>query len=456
MKRTIFLVFSLFCISLMATTYTSPTLEGIIDTITPVSWGHYEDFETETFSAADYTLWITWDADNLYVGIDRDTDIDNRYLGDSYPDDLSLFVAIDTDQTPGSGATSDGYNRVTFSGGYLPEYCFYFAGGGGWAEWSTWTGTAWNWNGWTDDWGYYGWSGGNIDDELQITWARLGDPTGIVFKAWITGEGDGTVLASWPTENPVGVSPDLPWGYQFYSNHMVPVNGPLPLVGVQPNQTEHSTEEPPTPVVLSSFTAEYVNNSLNLNWTTQSETDNSGWNIYRSETSNLEEANQINKVIIDGAGTTSEPTEYTYVDQNPVIIENTYWYWIESRDGAGTTLNYGPISITIPSINEDDPIPPNSENPLALHNYPNPFYQKTEISFIPKEEGYAEISIYNTKGQKIISLFNNKITDAELNKPISVAWNGMDETGNRVLSGIYLSVLKIGGNTYTKKMVITK
>ena len=145
------------------------------------------------------------------------------------------FVAIDVDQTLGSGATSDGYGKVTFSGGYLPEYCFYFAGGGGWAEWSSWDGSAWVWNGWTDDWGYYGWNNaGNYDDELMITWNRLGNPTGIVFKAWITGEADGTILASWPTENPVGVTPDLPLGYQFFSPHMIPVNCSLPLVGVQP------------------------------------------------------------------------------------------------------------------------------------------------------------------------------------------------------------------------------
>ncbi len=456
MKKILLFVLSFIVISLSATTFTSPTLDGIIDTITPVSWGHYEDFETETFDGADYTLWITWDADNLYVGIDRDTNPNNRYLGDGYPNDISLFVAIDTDQTPGSGATSDGYGRVTFSGGYLPEHCFYFAGGAGWAEWSSWNpGGWWDWNGWTDDWGYYGWSGGNIDDELQITWARLGDPTGIVFKAWITGEGDGTVLASWPFENPIGVSPDLPWGYQFYSDHMVPVNGPLPLAGVQPNLTEHSTEEPPTPVILSSFTAEYINNSLNIKWITQSETNNAGWNIYRGETPDLDEADQINGEIIEGAGTTSEPTEYTYVDQYPVVIDNTYWYWTESRDGAGTTHNYGPISITIPSQNEE-PIPPNNENPLALHNYPNPFYSNTEISFIPQEEGFAEISIYNSKGQKIITLFNHNVTLDELNKQISITWNGLDETGNRVLSGIYFSVLKIGDNTFTKKMVITK
>ena len=218
--------------------------------------------------------------------------------------------------------------------------------------------------------------------------------------------------------------------------------------------TSYVIVEEPLPVVLSSFTAEYVNSSLNLNWTTQSESDNAGWNIYRSDNEILDYAEQINNVMIEGAGTTSEPTEYTFVDENPVVVENTYWYWIESLDGAGTTQNYGPISITIPSINEDDPTPPDSENPFALQNYPNPFSQSTEISFIPKEEGYTEISIYNTKGQKIITLFSNNIT--EVDKRISVTWNGLDESGNSVLSGIYFSVLKIGNSIYTKKLVITK
>ena len=162
MKKIVVTLLSLLIIlPLIATTFNTPVLDGNITS----DWDADEVFEIVTYSDATYTLYITWDEDNLYVGIDRvDGDVDNRYLGDN-PGDLSFFVAIDTDQTPGSGANADGYNRVTFSASYLPEYVFYFAGGAGWGEWSSWNGTAWEWNPWTDTWGYYGWDNpGNYDE----------------------------------------------------------------------------------------------------------------------------------------------------------------------------------------------------------------------------------------------------------------------------------------------------
>jgi len=68
------------------------------------------------------------------------------------------------------------------------------------------------------------------------------------------------------------------------------------------------------PIVLSSFTAQFLNNVPTLYWTTQSETDNLGWYVYRSETDIFEEASQINIELIPGADTTSEPTDYIYED----------------------------------------------------------------------------------------------------------------------------------------------
>ena len=448
MKKIFFFVFSFFIISLMATTFTSPTLEGVIDTITPVSWGHYEDFETEIFDAADYSLWITWDEDNLYAGIDRvDGDTDNRFLGDN-EGNLSFFVAIDTDQIPGSGATSDGYGRVTFSGSYLPEHCFYFTGGGGWAEWSTWDGSAWTWNGWTDDWGYYGWNNtGNYDDELQISWARLGNPTGIVFKAWITGEGDGSVLASWPYENPVGVSPDLPWGYQFYSPHMSPVNGNLPLAGVHPNVTEHSV-----PVYLSSFYVTYINDIPIINWVTQSESDNIGWNVYRSISYNFGQAEMLNLNTIPGNGTTSEPSFYSFTDEYGVYENSTYWYWVESISSSGETESFGPVSLFIPE-NEDNGTPVTPDDYGLQQNYPNPFNPSTTISFALEEESDVEITIYNVKGEKIKTIFSAHIIEDQVQTAI---WDGLDVTGKQVSSGVYLYKMKTDNNEETRKMILMK
>ncbi|HHE38074.1 MAG TPA: hypothetical protein ENL20_05825, partial [Candidatus Cloacimonetes bacterium] len=84
----------------------------------------------------------------------------------------------------------------------------------------------------------------------------------------------------------------------------------------------------PTPVELSTFTAIYANGSSLLEWTTQSESNNQGWNIYRSET-DLEDAVQINGSLIQGAGTSTEPTEYEFEDVDNLLFDTTYNYWLE-------------------------------------------------------------------------------------------------------------------------------
>jgi len=213
--------------------------------------------------------------------------------------------------------------------------------------------------------------------------------------------------------------------------------------------------EEPVPVELSTFMARYIDNLPSIYWTTQTESDNSGFNIYRGESYDAlenDEAILVNPLMIPGAGTTFEPTDYTFIDEHPVEINSTYWYWIESTDGSGETDGYGPISITIPNIDDNPDFMPEIDT-KAFTNYPNPFYPQTTIKFAMKEAGNVDLSVYNLKGQKVKSLFSGDVA-ADSNK--EVIWDGKDSSGKKVMSGIYLSVLKTGTNTYTKKMILTK
>ncbi len=82
-----------------------------------------------------------------------------------------------------------------------------------------------------------------------------------------------------------------------------------------------------------------------------------------------------------------------------------------------------------------------------LGNYPNPFNPSTEIRFQISENNdleSAEVSIYNLKGQKIKTLPINPSTHQPIN---SITWNGDDEFGNAVSSGIYLYKLNVNGRT---------
>ncbi len=186
------------------------------------------------------------------------------------------------------------------------------------------------------------------------------------------------------------------------------------------------------PVTLSTFTAQYINDIPILCWTTQSETSNAGWNIYRGETDIFEEAIQINLEMILGAGTTSEPIDYIYEDESELMENTEYWYWLESINYSGQTESYGPISLIIPEEGEE-PGSPEIPGIYGLHqNYPNPFNPNTEISFIMKESCIGELSIYNVKGQKIKTIFSNlSIPRDEL---LIYNWNGKDESGKRSIN----------------------
>jgi len=208
------------------------------------------------------------------------------------------------------------------------------------------------------------------------------------------------------------------------------------------------------PVTLSTFTAQYINDIPILCWTTQSETSNAGWNIYRGETDIFEEAIQINLEMILGAGTTSEPIDYIYEDESELMENTEYWYWLESINYSGQTESYGPISLIIPEEGEE-PGSPEIPGIYGLHqNYPNPFNPNTEISFIMKESCIGELSIYNVKGQKIKTIFSNlSIPRDEL---LIYNWNGKDESGKEVSTGVYYYKLRTTKGNYVRKMILLK
>jgi hypothetical protein len=201
----------------------------------------------------------------------------------------------------------------------------------------------------------------------------------------------------------------------------------------------------PLPVTLTSFTAQFINDNLTILWTTQSETNNLGWNIYRGETENALENNTTfclnNSGLIPGAGTTSEPTDYQFTDEYDVIVGQTYWYWLESIDGGGNTDTYGPATLT---VLEEEPIPQLPQNTFLCSNYPNPFNPETKIEFSIKEGENGSLTIYNAKGQ-LLETHQYEVGEHKL------TWDAIQYG-----SGIYFYKLETQSYTETKKMIMLK
>ena len=89
----------------------------------------------------------------------------------------------------------------------------------------------------------------------------------------------------------------------------------------------------PLPVNLSHFRAEHTDAGIILKWATESEVDNAGFYIYRSETRGGE-FKVVNPTIIQGAGTTGKRNEYTWTDAT-AKPNTVYYYQIEDVSHAG-------------------------------------------------------------------------------------------------------------------------
>jgi len=86
-------------------------------------------------------------------------------------------------------------------------------------------------------------------------------------------------------------------------------------------------------------------------------------------------------------------------------------------------------------------------------NYPNPFNLNTNFSYSMVEPGNVKLTIYNINGKVVINLSNQY--QAAGNHEIS--WDGRDNTGKIVGSGVYLYQLEVKDKYFnTKKMILLK
>jgi len=138
----------------------------------------------------------------------------------------------------------------------------------------------------------------------------------------------------------------------------------------------------------------------------------------------------------------------------PYDLDNNVRIWDGNDDGIAI-IDMGAYEFgSIPFVSiEDHQI---YEENFLLYNYPNPFNPSTTISFYLNTENTenTEISIFNIKGQKVKTLVNERLNSGLH----SYNWNGDDNSGRSVSSGIYFYKLKTGDGrfTSTKKMILMK
>ncbi len=89
---------------------------------------------------------------------------------------------------------------------------------------------------------------------------------------------------------------------------------------------------------------------------------------------------------------------------------------------------------------------------LQLHNRPNPFNPETDLSYNLPDDCTVRLVVYNTLGQKVRVLADEH-QQAGLK---TIHWDGRDDGGNELASGVYFCRLQAGRRSATKKMILMR
>ena len=199
-------------------------------------------------------------------------------------------------------------------------------------------------------------------------------------------------------------------------------------------------EDNQLPVQLSFFQAEIQNTSILIEWLTESELNNLGFEIYKSTNEannyNLLSSYKTNSNLI-GQGNTNHRHEYSFRDKS-LIGGLTYFYKLADVDFSGVRTFHGPVSVKIPLTPKEF---------ILESNYPNPFNSTTTIKFHIPHPGLVTLKIYNNLGKEMAELISERIASGIYHYD----WNAIN-----LSSGIYFIRLKYDSTIKTQKALLVK
>ena len=225
------------------------------------------------------------------------------------------------------------------------------------------------------------------------------------------------------------------WEFHLEIGDPIIINNNIPL-------ESHSTN-----IVLSAFYAEVGQDGIIINWTTETEPNNAGFNIFRSDAENGS-YNKVNETLIKALGNTTTGASYNFVDK-PGQAGN-YYYKLQSVSLDGSTGFNGPIFVGLTSVDLKKYAVPDKYS--LSQNYPNPFNPETTIEYALPKSGFVEITIFDTNGKLVRQLVSGQQQVGNH----WVKWNGRNDSGTQVSSGVYFAKMKAGAFRQTNKMILMK
>ncbi|KAA3606482.1 MAG: T9SS C-terminal target domain-containing protein, partial [Calditrichaeota bacterium] len=209
----------------------------------------------------------------------------------------------------------------------------------------------------------------------------------------------------------------------------------------------------PLAIELDSFNARQIENSIQLSWTTASETENEGFNVYR-KTGNgefIKISSFKGNSELEGALNSTVSNNYSFVDNSEFRNGKTYTYFISDVETNGIETKHEEVAQTVKFVLGEEIVQSKLDYVLA-QNFPNPFNPSTTINFQIAKEQTVKLEVYNLNGEIVKELVNEKMSQGSH----KAVWNGTDNFGKTVSSGTYFYKISAGTFTQTNKMILLK
>jgi hypothetical protein len=192
----------------------------------------------------------------------------------------------------------------------------------------------------------------------------------------------------------------------------------------------------PLPVELSSFVSSVNGNNVTLNWTTATETNNSGFDIERSNVNGQKSNEWIKVGDVAGNGTSTVQNSYSFTDRN--LASGNYNYRLKQIDFNGNFEYFNlsnQVNVGVPTKFD------------LSQNYPNPFNPSTQINYDLPSDGKVSIKLFDMSGKEVATLVNEVKTGGYY----SVNFNA-----SSLSSGVYFYTFTANNFIETKKMLLLK
>ncbi len=202
----------------------------------------------------------------------------------------------------------------------------------------------------------------------------------------------------------------------------------------------------PTPVSTLTAQAATVETGIQLGWHAPADEEGVHFLVYRRAATGPNDPGDSSPAGYDLVSGTEEfqgPGPHVFLDAEVASLQ-WYVYLLAEIDSEGNASYSSPLLARAPDLPRD----------LTLYpGRPNPFFPSTSLQFVvPAPGGSAELLIYDATGRRVRVLVRGVLAGGRH----TAVWDGRDDAGHRLASGLYFSRLSSGGKVRTVRLVLLK